>query len=277
MDLPLIDWNEIWRKQQPRTFDEERNRSYWNKRAKTFSRPENVSPYVDRFLNLLQPEPHWRVLDVGCAAGTLAVPLASRVCQVTGLDISPHMLAALQETCRAQNIQNIRPVEASWNDDWQSLGIEPHEVVIASRSVIVPDLRQAIVKLNRFATSKVCIAIPVGTGPFDPLLLRAIGRPSRCGADYICVVNLLYQMGLRASLNFITYEEESGYQDEAEAFRAHQRRLGELTADEEQALRQYLRTGYIRRDGRWQRADPLRVSWAVLAWSPVPEAPDCLL
>jgi hypothetical protein len=90
------------------------------------------------------------------------------------------------------------------------------------------------------------------------------------------VVNLLYQMGLRASLNFITYEEESGYQDEAEAFRAHQRRLGELTADEEQALRQYLRTGYIRRDDRWQRAEPLRVSWAVLDWSPVPEAPDRL-
>jgi SAM-dependent methyltransferase len=38
-----------------------------------------------------------RVLDVPCGAGRLAIPLASRGCAMTGVDISPEFLAAAQE------------------------------------------------------------------------------------------------------------------------------------------------------------------------------------
>lgn len=69
--------------------------------------------------------------------------------------------------------------------DWRELDIKPHEVVIASRSLIVPDLRGAIETLNRFALQRAYISVPAGAGPFDPDLLQAIGRPCRWGPDYI--------------------------------------------------------------------------------------------
>ncbi|RKH05763.1 class I SAM-dependent methyltransferase [Corallococcus sp. CA053C] len=49
---------------------------------------------------LLQKEKRW--LDVGCGYGRLAVPLASRGYQVTGIDISPNLIGAARAYAREQ-------------------------------------------------------------------------------------------------------------------------------------------------------------------------------
>lgn len=266
MDIRTIDWNDVWKKRQSRVCDDDRDRAYWNKRATTFATTAYCGPYVERFVDIVNPEPHWRVLDIGCASGTLAVPLAGRVRQVTALDISPVMLGCLEATCRRQGIANIRPVQASWTDDWDRLAIEPHEVAIASRSLIVPDLRQAVEKLNRFATRRVCISTPVGSGPLDPGLFRAIGRPGHFGADFIYVYNLLYQMGLHANLQFINYPEHRTYEDKAAVLAAMRDRIGELLPQEEKAMREYVDRTFVCREGRWERVEPRIIRWAVMWW-----------
>ncbi len=47
----------------------------------------------------------WRVLDIGCGTGTLAVMMASRGAQVTGVDISPPMLSVAHEKVRTAGLQ----------------------------------------------------------------------------------------------------------------------------------------------------------------------------
>lgn len=271
MNIQAIDWNEVWKNQRTREYDDGQNKAYWDGRAQSFHSVADGGPYVSQFLDIVQPEPDCRVLDVGCAAGTLAVPLASRVQQVTALDISPLMLDGLQSTCRQRGIQNIHTVQASWTDDWDRLNIEPHEVAIASRSLIVPDLRQAIEKLNRFATRRVCISTPVGVGPLDPVMFQAIGRLCKFGPDYIYVYNLLYQMGVQAHVSFISYQEDRTYQNHDEAFRALQRKVGDLLPQEETALHNYVQRSFICRDGRLIRREPLTICWAVMWWTPSPQ------
>jgi SAM-dependent methyltransferase len=266
MDIRAIDWNEAWKRQQSGVFDDGWNRAYWDKRAPHFAMSREGGPYVERFIELVNPEPQWRVLDVGCGSGTLAVPLASRVREITALDISSVMLDSLRVRCEQHEIDNVAPVRASWTDDWQSLALEPHDVVIASRSLVVSDLRQAIEKLNRFALRRVCISTPAGEGPLDPAMFRAIGRRRRFGADYIYVYNLLYQMGLQANLHFITYRENKSYRDKDSVFTALRCRIGELLPQEEKILREYIDSAFSCRDGRWRRIVPRTVKWAVMWW-----------
>ncbi len=268
MDIQAIDWNEVWKNRQTRVYDDEQNQAYWDGRARSFALTTDGGDYVARFLEVVKPEPEYRVLDVGCAAGTLAVQLASRVHQVTALDISPMMLDRLQATCKQRGIQNIQPVQASWTDDWDRLAIEPHDVVIASRSLIVPDLRQAIEKLNRYAIRRVCISTPVGVGPLDPVMFQAIGRPCNFGADYIYVYNLLYQLGINANLHFIAYQENRTYQDKDAVVTAMRHRIGELLPQEERALQEYVDRTFVCREGTWQRVEPHIIRWAVMWWSP---------
>lgn len=52
-----------------------------------------LAPVAEAIVNQAAPQPHERVLDVGCGCGSTALMLAPRVRHVTGLDISEPMLA----------------------------------------------------------------------------------------------------------------------------------------------------------------------------------------
>ena len=81
------------------THDSTMNRdsqAYWNKRAATFTR-DATSDYEHWLLELLALEAGEEVLDMGCATGTLAVPLARAGHRIHGCDFAEAMLAILDE------------------------------------------------------------------------------------------------------------------------------------------------------------------------------------
>ena len=63
------------------------SRAYWNRRAATFTR-NATSDYERWLLDLLALEAGDEVLDMGCATGTLAVPLARAGHRVHGCDFA---------------------------------------------------------------------------------------------------------------------------------------------------------------------------------------------
>src|SRR4051794_16680676 len=206
----MIDWNQLW-KQNQRQGNKFGQREYWNKRAPSFSKQAAEGGYSKPFMQIVRPQREWSVLDVGSGGGTVSVPLAHVVREVTALDFSGAMLKVLEERCRAENLKNVRTVEAGWGDDWglgggkphdvggeercraENLknvrtveagweddwslrGVKPHDVVVASRSLIVEDLRAAMEKLNCFARKRVYVSASVGDGPRDRGLIEAVGR-----------------------------------------------------------------------------------------------------
>ena len=91
--LLSTDWNQEWMQMQAA-----RHRAYdsfeWDKRARHF-RPLETAPYARNFIKLLALEPGESVLDMGCGAGSIAIPLAQAGHSVIAADFSPAMLGTL--------------------------------------------------------------------------------------------------------------------------------------------------------------------------------------
>jgi len=149
----VAEWKEDWKRN-------ERHRSpeFWNQRAPSFAKHVSESDYSVQFLQIMRPEKDWTVIDVGAGAGTLAVPLASKVRHVTALDFSAVMLDLLRAECERSGIKNVMPVFASWEDDWSLVGVCKHDFAVASRSMTVENPRAALEKLNAIAARRVRIA-----------------------------------------------------------------------------------------------------------------------
>ena len=261
----MIDWEAAWkaalRDRPPRGGPDE-----WDQRASSFARHVADSDYAEKLLHILQPQPSWSVLDVGCGSGTMAVPLARRVASVTALDFSPRMIELLRRRCAEEGIENVTAVIGSWGDDWDRLGIGTHDVALASRSLAVEDLRGAVTKLDRAARRQVFISSLVGDGPADRRIFEAVGRTFRPGPDYIYVYNLLHQMGIFANVSFLSSVEWKGYATHAEALEELRWMLKSPTAEELDRLKAYLAAQLRAHEGAWRLPAPRTIRWAVIWW-----------
>ena len=109
------------------------SRDYWNHRAATFTRTATCD-YELWLMRLLALDPTDTLLDMGCATGTLAVPLARAGHRVHACDFAEAMLAMLNQRA-AQESLPITPHLLAWDDDWQAacLGENSVDVGFASR------------------------------------------------------------------------------------------------------------------------------------------------
>ena len=261
------DWNELWQQARKRKSWRPKKKKDWDQRAATFAKRNADSQFAQLFLEQMQPQPHWRVLDVGCGPGTLALPLAPQVNHISAIDFSQAMLQELAKRQQQQGINNISSYHASWDDDWQQLGLQRHHVAIAARSLAVDDLRKALQKLGSWASHKVFIADRVGPGPFDPELFAALGRPFEPGPDYIYTVNILFQLGIQPHINYLEFDQERTYASREEAVAGCSWMLDEVKEGEEPALERYVDDRSTNNpDGTITVRRSKPVKWALIDW-----------
>lgn len=261
-----FDWSRIWRAHHAKKALQDRQGSHWDKRAKDFTRAVTRGDYIDQFMGLCDVRPDETVLDIGAAAGTLAIPLARRGARVTALEPSVVMRELLTERSVRENVDTIRIVEGRWEDDWDRLDIGLHDVVIASRSLIVSDLGMAVDKLQHHARRRVYLSTLVGDGPFDRNLIAATGRNFTPGVDYIVVLNYLRQIGIYANLTFTTHRDDRTFANLDEAVSGLSWMVHEITDTERERLRAYLDTALVHDKGRLRLPRIRTVRWAVLWW-----------
>ena len=156
------------------------SQAYWNKRAATFTRDTTVE-YERWLLDLLALKAGEEILDMGCATGTLAVPLARAGHRVHGCDFAEAMLAILDERTAAENLP-ITSHLLAWEDDWDELGLGENsvDVAFASRSLMSGNVFSAVHKLDAAARSRAAVVVPDSLLPSrDPRLLTYLGRSAR--------------------------------------------------------------------------------------------------
>ncbi|NLW34448.1 class I SAM-dependent methyltransferase [Syntrophorhabdus aromaticivorans] len=259
------DWNLVWKEMRAGRTTTQRGAANWEKRSSSARTMIRSDVYARDFFRIMRPQPEWTILDMGCGPGTLALPLAPLVTHITAADFAQGMLDIVAEECTVRGIRNISIKKLSWEDDWLESGIGKYDVVIASRSLVTDDLREAITKLDSTARQKVFIVTIAGDGPYDRKVFEALGRPLNPGPDYICSFNVLYQMGIHARVDYIE-QNGRGYESPEEAFGSMNWMVGDMTPEETTKLKAFIDQHLVFDQGRWMTDYERRTRWAVLWW-----------
>ena len=254
------------------------SQAYWNKRAATFTRSA-TSDYERWLLDLLALEAGEEVLAMGCATGTLAVPLARAGHRVHGCDFAEAMLAILDERAAAENL----PVTShllAWEDDWEEAGLGENsvDVAFASRSLMSGDASACVRKLDAAARSRAAVVVPDSLLPSrDPRLLTYLGRAARRPSIVRDVTRALASLGripVFATTRTFRPMRFSSF-DEA---RADLRRLAgpkPFTAREHRLFDAYATQHFVRRAAESPSGEPsemwvldykLPVTWVFIGW-----------
>jgi len=162
------------------------------------------------------------VLDIGAGPGTLAVPLARRGCRVTAVEPSAPMRRALREHALREGV-TVAIIEEPWETVNPTAFTGPFDVVIASYSLMMVDLRAALQKMHAVCSGRVHLFWPL-TPPGGREIERALWLAIH-GAEYPpepmadCVWNVLFQMGIMATLEaeFTRFDQPFRDLDEAVA------------------------------------------------------------
>jgi hypothetical protein len=177
------------------------------------------------------------------------------------------MLELLRGRCVEDGLVNVSAVLGSWEDDWDGLGIRSCDVAIASRSLLVDDLRGALLKLDRIARRRVVVAAPVGDGPVDRRVFDAVGRPYVPGPDYIYPYNVLHDLGIPATVAFVRVPDTRCYANRDDALEALLRTLPDPSTAEVARLRAWLERTLIAGAEGVRLPSARTVRWAVLSWT----------
>ena len=254
------------------------SQAYWNKRAATFTR-DATSDYERWLLDLLALEAGEEVLDMGCATGTLAVPLARAGHRVHGCDFAEAMLAILEERVAAEKLP-ITSHLLAWEDDWEEAGLgkDSVDVAFASRSLMSGDVSACVRKLDAVARSRAAIVVPDSLLPSrDPRLLTYLGRSARHPRIVRDVSRALTSLGripVVATTRTFRPMRFSSF-DEA---RADLRRLAgpkPFTAREHRLFDAYATQHFVRRAAESPSGEPsemwvldykLPVTWVFIGW-----------
>jgi len=243
-----IDWNEVWNDQMRRSREASTTRDcarIWEKREsalKFWNMSKENSHRVEETIAGTEITPDSRVLDIGSGPGTLAIPFAQRVKHVTAVEPAEGMVLVLQEKMAEEGVNNIDVVQKRWEEVSVADDLKPpYDVVIASFSLGMPDIRGAIEKMIASAAKGGTIYLYhfAGETHWDrdcrDLWPRLHGREYQPGPKSDVLYNVLYSMGIYPSVRTFRLRHQQRFADFEEAM-AHFRSQYAITTPEQEAI-----------------------------------------
>lgn len=187
------------------------------------------------------------LFDMGCGPGTVSLALAKKMPIIYGVDYSQGMLSVATRRAVQINAHHVQWVQRAQEEHWDDL--PQCDIAVASRSTLVADMRRAMTKLNNQARLRVYTTHLVSSSFVSPTIQRALGREVIELPNYIYALNVLYQMGIHAHVDFI--RGPNCQQDNSTDTFSRKRALeyGELSADEIERL-----------EARYQQQDPRAIA-----------------
>jgi SAM-dependent methyltransferase len=246
------DWNEIWKRRQELhesskiTDDPSHN---WNKKENAERYDKNAkSEYDDRVkttVAALNITPDSRVLDIGAGPGTLAIPLAPLVREVMAVEPGAGMMAILRAHAERDRIRNITCVQKLWEDVDLSQDLKaPYDVVIASLSLTMFDIREALKKMDAAASGSVhlfwFVDMPFWERMYADLWEPLHGTPYFSGPKTDCLFGVLYQMGIYPDVTMLPLSKEYRFESRDEMLAFFRKRFGAKTPEQERMVDEYI-------------------------------------
>ncbi len=257
---PDPDWNAIWKRRQElhesskvtddstHNWDKKENAERYDKNAK--------SQYDDRVrmtIAALDITPESRVLDIGAGPGTLALPLAPHIREVTAVEPGAGMLGVLRTHAERNGIRNVTCVQKLWEDVDVARDLKPpYDTVIASLSLTMYDIREALTRMDGVSSGSVHLFWFADMAFWErmdadlwPLLH---GHPYYPGPKADCLFGVLYQMGIYPDVTMLPMAKEYRFGSRDEMLLFFRKRFGAKTPEQERVVDEYI-SPKIRRQG----------------------------
>lgn len=247
-----IDWSEVWTEQMFRHGecrgsedcasiweDKENARKFWEMAKK------NDYERSKKIISSLPVTAKSKVLDIGAGPGTLAIPLCKIARHVTAVEPSKGMLEVLQENIIEQECSNITCVEKKWEEVDIENDLEgPYDIIIASFSLAMPDIRKAIENMEAACSGDIYLYWFAGDRPWDPYA-RDIW-PLMYDKEYYPIpkcdilYNTLYQMSIYPNMESFSLEQKDIFPSIEKAVDHFSGHLGIKSVEEKEFLGRYL-------------------------------------
>jgi len=231
-----VDHIALWNEQHEAA---NRQKQVWNSGKSFWEDPENICRFVDRLMNsdrsrienqiaTMRIPPGSTVLDIGAGPGTLAVPLALAGCDVTVVEPSAGMRAAMKEYREMAGAPEIREIPSRW-EDADPAEVGTHDVVVASFSLAFDDIGPSLEKIDSAAKRAVhlfwFLTPAAWTRANFSLWPELHGSEFSAEPTADLLWNCLCQLGIYPDITVENVEKGQRYPTEEEAVADYCRRL----------------------------------------------------
>ncbi|MCP1661525.1 MAG: class I SAM-dependent methyltransferase [Methanocalculus sp. MSAO_Arc1] len=252
MEYTELDWNLIWQKLYNNNLECRGTNdcaSIWasKEKARSFMKQSRENP--ERIRHVIEGLPIHsgsRVLDIGAGPGTMAIPIAKKAAHVTAVEPSPGMTGVLKEYALEEGLTNIRVVEKRWEDIELSTDLEQqYDVVVASYSLGMPDIREAISAMCQVSSDWVYLFWFADTTSWEQAMIdlwpKLHGREYQRGPKADVLFNLLYSMGFYPNVETADMDHVRRFPNPEAALEEYKGQYGIQTPEQEAILLDYLR------------------------------------
>jgi len=254
------DWIEVWKSQMLKSREfapsqdcaqiwksRERAKKFWETSQEDRERIDWTIKGTD-----IRPDSH--VLDIGAGPGTLAIPFAQKVAQVTAVEPAEGMISILREKMAEYDIENISVVQKRWEDVSVESDLQPpYDVVIASFSLFMPDIREAILKMQTASSRHIYIYWFAGETSWDvrnrELWSILHGKEYQIAPKSELLFCVLYQMGIYPDVTTFDLKHKMRFSSIEEAVNYLRPQYQATTNQQELILKDYLDRNLVEEDG----------------------------
>ena len=155
------------------------------------------------------------------------------------------MAAILRERAAREGITNITCLEQQWEDVVIARDLSiPYDVVIASLSLTMEDIRAALQKMDAASRQYVClywfVDLPFWERMYVDLWEPLHGTPYHAGPKADCLFGVLYQMGIYANVEMMPLGKEYRFASRDEMTGFFNRRFSAKTPGQQEIVGKYL-------------------------------------
>lgn len=267
-----VNWNQLWMEEMRKSSWSRlhgEGAGFWDERARQLDEQRRWNQDTTaRILAWLDLDPGCTVMDIGAGPGTLTIPLSKVTKHITAVEPSHDMLFYLNKFAREEGAVNITCIGKRWEDVKPFEDADEHDVVIASHSLLMKDLKAALDKMEQFARRSVHIIsfAGVGHGCYQELWKSLYGEEYRAGPDYIYLYNILYDMGIYADLEIWDVDYRQPFACLEDAVRLWAGNLGASSPEAEEIVRNIISRKIVEEDGYYLLKS--RMKWSLISWTP---------
>lgn len=255
-----VDWSQVWQTKMAasvratggsdcaRAWDDKASaRNYWKMVLE-------AGETIDEIIRGLPVESGSRILDVGAGPGTLAIPLAEKAAHITAVEPAGSMAEILLENIAAYGRDNVVCVNKRWEEvDEKKDLFPPYDLVVASFSLGMPDIRTAVEKMLRVTKGYVFLLWFAGPTSWDydsQYIFKALFNtpyPPMPKGDVI--FNVLYQMGIYPNIEVFPSRMNHLYASVDAMVEEFRLKMPGLTEEQAQTLGEYYEKKVEKRNG----------------------------